>query len=203
MPEPLTDPRAASAAPRGRRAPLRPPWMLDERTVLARCSGCGECARACPEGVIARGRGGAPLLDFSGGECSYCAACARACPEGLFALPEPLAPPARLARIDGSCLHRRGVVCGACLEACPLGALRLARAARPPVAVAAAPSLPGGRPAGALAPRGAARPPDVEVDPGACNGCGACVGVCPLGAIAVLDLTRGARPRAAAAGEAA
>ena len=65
----------------------------------------------------------------------------------------------RLARVGDTCLETRGIVCRACSDACDARALGF---------------LPL---AGGLA--------KVLVDPALCNGCGACVPVCPTAAIVV------------------
>jgi len=54
---------------RGRRAPaLRPPWARrpDEAFTDA-CTRCGDCQRACPEGIVVVADGGFPALDFRQG----------------------------------------------------------------------------------------------------------------------------------------
>ena len=68
-------------------------------------------------------------------------------------------PRPTLARIGDTCLETRGIVCRACGDACDARALRF---------------LPL---AGGLV--------KVLVDPAFCNGCGACVPVCPTAAIVV------------------
>ncbi|MBB3264597.1 ferredoxin-type protein NapF [Azospirillum sp. OGB3] len=144
---------------RGRRraepAPLRPPWSrMDRFTDL--CTRCGACADSCPEGIVRRGDGGFPEIDFRQGECSFCGACADSCPEPVFdrtaARPWTLA-----ARIGPSCLAINRVVCRSCRDACPESAIRFA-----------------------LAPGGVAVP---TVEDGACTGCGACLAACPADAV--------------------
>jgi len=71
--------------------------------------------------------------------------------------------PAGLA-ISEACLARAGVVCQACGDACPERAIRFAlRRGGPP--------LPG-------------------VDEDRCTGCGACLPICPVGAISLSENAR-------------
>lgn len=133
----------------------RLPW-LDTARFLDRCTACGACADACPEGIVVPGDGGLPRIDFSRGGCTFCARCADACPEALFT-PRDGAPwPHRLA-IDERCLTHQGVICQSCRDACEPGAIRF-----PPIR------------------GGAARP---VLDAQRCTACGACTSVCPAGAI--------------------
>lgn len=77
------------------------------------------------------------------------------------------APGRRAAEVASNCLSLKGVACRICGEHCDAGAIRF----RPRV---------GGR----------ARP-EVTAD---CNGCGACVGVCPAAAISLVEMTERVEP---------
>lgn len=136
---------------------LRPPWAIIEPAFVTACTACGDCVSACPEHVLAAGDGGLPVFDPLLGECLFCAACADACETGAFDPPDE-APWTIRARIGAGCLARNGVTCFSCRDACPETAIRFR------------PVLGGAHP---------------ELDVSRCTGCGACVGVCPVAAIAL------------------
>lgn len=54
---------------------LRPRPLIDAE----RCTGCSDCIRICPIGVIAAGAGGKPVIDYA--RCVDCMVCADACQE--------------------------------------------------------------------------------------------------------------------------
>ncbi len=147
---------------RGRRRPIRPPWALPEALFVDRCTRCGECVAACESGIVQRGQGGFPVVDFSRGECTFCGRCADAChPLALERRPKFSRPWSLVADLGASCLARRGTVCRTCSEQCENGALRFRL-------VAGGASLP-------------------ELNLSLCSGCGACVGPCPVNAIVVCE----------------
>jgi ferredoxin-type protein NapF len=115
---------------------------------------------ACPEGIILVGRNGYPEVDFRRGQCSFCGDCVRACSPGALA-DRGQAPWRTIATIAFSCLSVQGVICRLCEEQCEPAAIRF----RPALGGYALP----------------------EVDAGACTGCGACVGVCPVAAVEVAE----------------
>lgn len=138
----------------------RPPWSVTGEDFGTRCTGCDACIRACPEQVLRRAADGLPRFDPSAGsgECTFCGACAAACTTG--ALDSGQARPWSLrAKVGEGCLPASGIVCASCREVCPELAIRVP---------------PGGR--------GAA-----WIDAARCTGCGACVGVCPAGVVALSE----------------
>ncbi|GAA4164810.1 ferredoxin-type protein NapF [Shinella granuli] len=142
-----------SGGRRSAAARIRPPGIAEEG--LAACTGCGQCVEHCPTGVIAL-VDGLPALDFSTAECTFCGACAQNCPEPVFA--DGVAGRFdHVVAIASSCLPFQGVDCQACRDACPTAAIRF-------------------RPV-----RGGPFVPDLLAE--ACTGCGACISVCPVGAV--------------------
>ncbi|EKV31323.1 Ferredoxin-type protein NapF (periplasmic nitrate reductase) [Caenispirillum salinarum AK4] len=140
---------------------VRPPGALPERRFLDACSGCGDCADACPTGVIVMASG-VPEVNFSKAGCEFCGACADACRPGAIRPASEAAPGPAWTHgiaIGAGCLSAAGVVCRVCGEQCEAGAIRFR-----------------------LSVGGRSSP---ELDPDLCTGCGACVGPCPAGAVAV------------------
>jgi len=130
---------------------------------IAHCSGCGECADACPAKIIVM-RDGVPTVDFNAGECTFCGECSKRCPERVFP-PEPATAFAHHAFLADTCLAVNYVDCQACRDACSIMAIRFK------------PRLGG---------------PFVPVlDADACTGCGACVSVCPTQSITMTARTVG------------
>lgn len=146
----------------------RPPWAIAEWAFVGRCDGCLACVDACRDGVLGPGRDGRPEVDFRFGSCDFCGACVAACDRG--ALRRDLASRTAAFRfvltVDTACLALAGEPCRTCEEFCDAYAIRF----RP-------------------TEQGTMVPTVVAAN---CNGCGACVGPCPVGSI---HLTRPAIPR--------
>lgn len=140
---------------RAETAPVRPPGVREQ--ALSACTGCGECVRHCPAGIVSLADGLA-VVDLSAGECTFCGACAENCPEPVFT-EERAGRFDHVIAIAASCLPFHGVDCQACRDACPTGAIRF----RP-------------RRGGPFVP---------ELAAASCTGCGACIAICPVGATAV------------------
>lgn len=141
----------------GRSAPgevvIRPPGVLGEG--LEACTGCGACTARCPTGIIHLVER-LPSIDFASGECTFCGECRAACPEPVFAEEDVRSFP-HVAVVTDNCLARHDIACQSCGECCPEQAIRF----RPRIG---GPFLP-------------------ELNEEMCSGCGACLRVCPVGAI--------------------
>ncbi len=140
---------------------LRPPWAISEPDFVSVGTRCSDCVRACPQQILFSGRGGFPELSFNNAECTFCGECVRVCtPAALNAqLPRPWN---LVAHMGDSCLPHHGVECRACADLCEVRAIGFR-----------------------LRVGGPAHP---ELDPANCNGCGACYGACPAGAIQMQSL---------------
>lgn len=149
---------------------LRPPWAVPEPLFLQLCTRCGKCQEACETRIILQGAGGYPEVDFSRGECTFCQACVDSCPEDALEVigtnqgvvadkRQSPVPWNNIAAIGEECLGFQGVYCKSCGEVCEMEAIRFAF--------------------------NSGRIPVPSVDSDACNGCGACVSVCPLEVIKV------------------
>ncbi|MBL8421325.1 MAG: ferredoxin-type protein NapF [Dechloromonas sp.] len=141
------------------RAEMRPPWASPESAFIDRCTRCGDCLTACPQGILVPGDGGFPTVDFSQRECTFCGACAAACQPLALVRCEGLPAWPGKALVSDACLPRRGIECRVCGDFCAVRAIRFA------------PRL-GGTPLPAI-------------DKGTCTGCGACVAPCPTTAITI------------------
>ncbi|MGI9400941.1 MAG: ferredoxin-type protein NapF [Rhizobiaceae bacterium] len=140
-----------------RRQVQRPPWSTENR-IRENCTSCGDCIRACPEAILISGPAGTPSVDFSNGACTFCGACAKSCQENVFQDVE-LDPWDLKAEITSACLLNIGISCQSCTDACDEAALKFDMRA----------GIVG----------------KVQVRPELCTACGACVSVCPAGAIKI------------------
>ena len=147
---------------RGTEITLRPPWAVYESQFIELCNSCGECIPTCPTSILAKGRAGFPVVDFSKGECEFCGNCVAACNTGaLHKTQQPGELPWALkAVIDDDCITQQGVVCRSCTEQCETRAIEFQLSVE--------------------------RVPQPQLDETKCNGCGACVSVCPVNAMSVV-----------------
>ncbi|MFA7431788.1 MAG: ferredoxin-type protein NapF [Rhodospirillaceae bacterium] len=137
---------------------IRPPWSLPERLFVTACTGCGDCTRACPQGILTL-NAGYPETSFANAGCDGCGECATACTDE--ALDRATQPAWRhTIAIGAACLAEQGIVCRVCAEHCDASAIRFRLAV-------------GGRGG-----------PILNI--AACTACGACVGPCPSNAITII-----------------
>ncbi len=138
---------------------VRPPWSKTEDLFVELCARCGACVDACPEKIITTGPGKFPVVDFVKGECSFCQKCIQSCGYNAFNSVDDK-PWDLKAEIRNNCLSKIGVVCQSCSEVCEHGAIDFS------IAMGGIPSI--------------------GLDTTNCTACGACVGVCPKGAIQII-----------------
>jgi len=142
----------------GKKIPLRPPWAVDEADFTAICDRCGDCIQTCPTKIIKKDRGSFPVIDFSRGECTFCADCVTACKPGALLKIQSAVAWQIVATIDhDKCIAFKKVECRSCYDPCETKAIKM----KARVSGIAMPSVNGDN----------------------CNGCGACIAVCPTQAI--------------------
>jgi ferredoxin-type protein NapF len=144
---------------KGREAPLYPPWASERQEFERFCTQCNECMTACPENIIEISPTGFPVVDFSRGECTFCGRCVERCEANALSYKNAQIPWLYRAGVSSACLAMHNVMCDSCRDACPQ------------TAIAMGPNI--------------GKPPTPLVDDALCNGCGACVRVCPAGAIQI------------------
>ncbi|MEH6822832.1 MAG: ferredoxin-type protein NapF [Motiliproteus sp.] len=141
-----------------KRLPIRPPWSVAESAFIQDCSRCGDCIQQCPEAILIKGSGGFPEVDFQLGECTFCGDCVASCAAAVFN-PVDTDPWSHKVAINERCITRQQVVCRSCVEQCEPEAISLT-----------------------MQPGGVGTP---VLNSDLCNGCGACIAVCPTQAISV------------------
>jgi len=167
---------------KGRKQPqLRPPGAVDDTKFKSLCARCGNCVKACPSGIISQELNlsdPAGLLtpvvhfeklaeeaeDYDRYCRTDCNACTQACPTGAIealSKADKLLRPIGLAKVDtDGCLLKNGGMCDVCRFDCPRGAINTSD-----IDMFSS---------------------EVIIDPAKCNGCGACVPVCPVGVLEVI-----------------
>ena len=154
---------------------LRPPGAVDDTRFKGLCARCGNCVKACPSGIIHQDLRPSdpaglltPILHFKENferpeeydkYCREdCRACTQVCPTGAIAplsLQDKLCRPIGLAEVDmDGCILRLGVQCSICVfDICPQDAISTNDINAFEV--------------------------EIAIDSAKCNGCGACVVICP------------------------
>jgi ferredoxin-type protein NapF len=148
-----------------RRKVLRPPGAVDEAAFTGLCVRCGNCARVCPSRIIhptlVDGIDSlfTPTIRYDTAYClESCQRCTDVCPSGALrrlTVREKRTAAIGLPRVDMSiCLLGDDRECSLCRTHCPYDAIRIVFSEADYL------SAP-------------------QVDPGRCNGCGACQVMCP------------------------
>lgn len=145
---------------------VRLPWITRPDEFVYDCTRCGKCAESCETKIIVSGDGGFPKVDFEIDECTFCYKCADACPESIFK-PESDEPWQATIAIEDKCLAYQNIECRSCSEICEAMVISF----KPELGRVAQPKL------------------DLDM----CNGCGACVSVCPTSAIKVSNVNNNER----------
>ncbi len=138
---------------------IRLPWVTDEQHFIDGCTQCGDCITSCEEKIIVKGAGGFPEIDFSKGECSFCQKCVDVCPQPLFVNNKKDNKNAWELdiKIKDNCLAMNQVVCQSCQDCCESEAITFTYLQ--------------------------SKTPQPQISLDKCNGCGACVAICPPSAI--------------------
>lgn len=112
---------AERAIKQEKRLQNRPPFAAKEGLFVDICNGCGDCASACPYGLI-RLVNGKPVLEIDFSACDFCAKCAQVCQ--THALHTAFPADTELRPVFGaSCLSKRGQSCIECQQKCPQNAI--------------------------------------------------------------------------------
>ena len=136
-----------------RRAPMRPPWSMDEPAFIETCTQCNQCIDKCPEKILKTGQGQLPEVDFATGECTFCYQCVEACESNALSGDQDTQPWLLKAEITKDCLVFKGIHCMTCRDQCETEAISF-------IPKVASPAYP-------------------VINPLLCNGCGACFQPCP------------------------
>lgn len=131
---------------------LPPGAILPAEKFRAACNGCGKCVAVCPHNALRQSMFDAPYLDGLSGWCDLCMLCVDACPTGALNPVDPKMTKLGLAVIDRDrCIAWQSAGCRLCYEKCDTlqKAITIDSDFRP------------------------------SVEDALCNGCGACVNVCP------------------------
>lgn len=152
--------------------PLRPPGAVAEHTFTTLCARCGNCVRTCPTNILHPDFMPptpigllAPTVTFDNGYClDDCARCGEACSTGAIAhlsVAMKNKRPIGLAHINTeACLLTHEIECNICISVCKWKAI-VDAFSKETYSVT------------------------LRVDKNQCNGCGACIAVCPPRAIVV------------------
>jgi ferredoxin-type protein NapF len=128
---PVTASFAATPPLRQRREIPRPPQAQEEPLFTRLCSGCGDCATACPNQII-RMEHGLARLNLEHNHCDLCLACTTAC-ETRALVAELPAMTGLVPVFNDNCVLSYGEPCTLCQEECPSQAITLPSTGLPQV----------------------------------------------------------------------
>ncbi|MBL7163017.1 MAG: 4Fe-4S dicluster domain-containing protein [Anaerolineales bacterium] len=153
--------------PKSVSAGILPPGALAGSDFSAICLRCGKCTAVCEQQAIQIDAQGFPYIDGMSGWCNFSADCVEACPSGALQPFEPETVKIATAVIDRDrCIAWNSTGCRLCYRKCSdlYDAIW-------------------------IEPDGIFLRP--HIDETRCNGCGACVNVCPRAATPGGSTTRG------------
>ncbi len=133
-------------------AGVLPPGAIPLDQFRAACARCGKCAAVCPHRAIRLNAEGLPYIDGMSGWCDFCMDCVRVCPTDALRWVDPQQARLGYAAINRDrCIAWKWAGCRLCYEKCIQlqDAIWLDKDWRP------------------------------RVETARCNGCAACVFVCP------------------------
>lgn len=146
---------------------ITPPGSKSYKNIADKCTSCGLCITACPNGVLRPSEDLdsllTPMMSFEKGYCRpECKRCSDVCPTGAISLNDLAEKSAthvgHAMLIAANCISMtKGVSCGNCARHCPAGAITMAPMTQ---GDETSPKMP-------------------VIDSQRCIGCGACENLCP------------------------
>lgn len=127
---------------------LRPPYAMPEHDFARLCDKCGDCMKACPEGVLfpapasCAEKAGYPTFEPRRKACFFCSElhCVKVCKTGALAVTEDSSRAVMgKARINPAlCKARADEECSSCFDFCPLSGKAIIKLGGVPAIMASA-----------------------------------------------------------------